>query len=204
MHVQALRSDQTRWLMVEPGLRLAVDSVTNRPDDAERCTVVELLVPDPTRSVVVFPGQRAAAALETKRPVDAERRTVPIGTPLLITPGAVRRSAASLRLPAPVQSVLWMRPDLLRACEPSRYRGAALFSFDPDTSVYVRRRSLPLAASQFFWLSVARHRSRHERLRFAGGNGSACCLRALGPKGRALDLAPKLTAHADSRFSRTC
>lgn len=87
MHVQALRSGQTRWLIVPLGLRLAVDSVTNRPVDAERCTVVELLVPEPTRSVVVFPGQRAAAALETKRPVDAERRTVPIGTPSLIGAG---------------------------------------------------------------------------------------------------------------------
>ena len=87
MHVQARRFAYTRGLIVPPGLRLAVDSVTNRPDDAERCTVVELLVPEPTRSVVVFPGQRAAAALETKRPVDAERRTVPMGTPSLIGAG---------------------------------------------------------------------------------------------------------------------
>lgn len=80
LHVYACRlscHDQIRWLIVPLGLGLAVDSVTNRAVDAERCTVVELLVPDPTRSVVVFPGQRSAAALETKRPVDAERRTVP-------------------------------------------------------------------------------------------------------------------------------
>lgn len=52
---------------------MAVDSVTNRPDEAERCTVVELLVPEPTGSVVVLPGQRAVVAFDTKRPVVAER-----------------------------------------------------------------------------------------------------------------------------------
>lgn len=94
LHVYACRlscHDQIRWLIVPLGLGLAVDSVTNRAVDAERCTVVELLVPDPTRSVVVFPGQRSAAALEIKRPVDADRRTVPVGTPSLIEPGALRR-----------------------------------------------------------------------------------------------------------------
>ena len=49
--------------------------VTNCPLEADRCTVVLLLVPDPTRSVVVLLGHLAAAALLTKRPDEAERLT---------------------------------------------------------------------------------------------------------------------------------
>lgn len=67
---------QTFWLMVPPGLRLAVAVVTNRPDEADRLTDRLLLVPGPTRSVVVLLGRRAAVALVTKRPDEAERFTV--------------------------------------------------------------------------------------------------------------------------------
>lgn len=66
---------QTRWVIVPPGLRRPVCSVTNRPLEADRVTDRELLVPAPTRSVVVLPGQRATVALLTKRPDDADRFT---------------------------------------------------------------------------------------------------------------------------------
>ena len=67
--------DQTCWVMVPPGLRRTVASVTNRPVDAERLTLRLFPVPAPTRSVVVVRGDRAAVALVTKRPVRALRLT---------------------------------------------------------------------------------------------------------------------------------
>lgn len=62
----------TRWEMVPLGLRLAAPELTNRPVEAERFTVVQLLVPGPTRSVTVLPGHLAVVALETNRPVRAD------------------------------------------------------------------------------------------------------------------------------------
>lgn len=67
--------DQTCWVMVPPGLRRTVASVTNRPVDAERLTLRLFPVPAPTRSVVVVRGDLAAVALVTKRPVRALRLT---------------------------------------------------------------------------------------------------------------------------------
>lgn len=61
--------------MVPPGFRRAVASVPNRPVEAERFTLLLLLVPEPTRSVVVVRGDRFAVDLVTKRPVRALRLT---------------------------------------------------------------------------------------------------------------------------------
>lgn len=68
-------SDYTCWVMVPPGLRRTVASVTKRPELADRFTERLLPVPLPTRSVVVLPGQRAVAALLTNRPEPALRLT---------------------------------------------------------------------------------------------------------------------------------
>lgn len=75
VHGPPPNTSHTCWVIVPPGLRRAVPSVTNRPVDAERDTAWLLLVPEPTRSVVVVRGDRVAAALVTKRPVRALRLT---------------------------------------------------------------------------------------------------------------------------------
>jgi hypothetical protein len=62
-------------VIVPPGFRRAVASVTNRPVEADRFTLRSFPVPKPTRSVVVVRGDREAAALVTNRPVLALRLT---------------------------------------------------------------------------------------------------------------------------------
>ena len=63
-------------MIVVPGCRWAVASVTNRPVIAERLTVVLFDVPRPMVSVVVVRGLRRAVEALTKRPLLALLLTV--------------------------------------------------------------------------------------------------------------------------------